>query len=149
MIGSDLLRFQKNQVYIAKDWETESLNLRFARPWQLSYTVFNLKEILDKQTFYIWYEDLKVSAGAARITGFDYNEYKKLALKPEDVVPLIDKYIYDPTIITSSYNLFHYDSYIHQNARRSIGLKDDFSYLERSIDAWALAKAFKNGIKVD
>lgn len=149
MIGNHLLRFKKDQIYLAKDWETESLNLCYSRPWQLSYIVFNLNEILEKKTSYIWYEDLKVSKDAARITRFNYDEYKKNAISPDLILADLDKYIYDSNIITMSHNLFHFDAEIHQVARKSIGLKSDYSYLGRAIDTWALSKFYNDAIKPD
>lgn len=147
MIGSQLLRFKKDQIYNCLDFETEGLNLHFSRPWQLSYTVFRLNEILDQKTYYIWYKDLKVSAKAAQITGFDYNKYKSAAISPKEIFDEISPIIDDPEVITSAHNLFHYDAHIYNNFRRSLGLGESNDYLSRAIDTLALSIAYKNGIK--
>lgn len=149
MIGSNLLRYKENQIYIAKDWETEGLNLVHSRPWQLSYIVFTLKEIIDRKTYYIWFDDLKISDDAKRITNFNYEEYKKKAVDPKEVIVNLDKYVYDPNIISLSHNLFHFDSHIHQIIRKITGFPKDYSYLLRAIDTLALSKAYKKSIKIE
>src|SRR5579872_2770848 len=106
MVGADLLRYDKNQLYLAKDYETEGVNLYYSRPWQVSYILFNLNEILDRQNYYIWFDDFKVSKEAARITRFNYEYYKQMALPANQVLTNIDKYIYDPNIITVTHNFF-------------------------------------------
>ena len=124
MVGHNLLRFKSDQIYNAFDFETEGLNCHYSRPWQLSYTIFRLNEILDKKTYYIWFPDLKVSVRAAQITGFDYNKYKSLAISPQEVF-----------------------NDIYNNLRLSLGLDEDNVYLNKAIDTLALAISYKNNIK--
>ena len=42
---NSLLRFKKNQKYIVFDFETEGLNLRYSRPWQLGFIEVEGKSI--------------------------------------------------------------------------------------------------------
>ena len=40
-----LLRFKKDLKYIVFDFETEGLNLRYSRPWQLGFVVVEAGKI--------------------------------------------------------------------------------------------------------
>lgn len=148
-LGSELLRFKKEQIYFLKDYETEGLNLYYSRPWQASSIVFTQTEIIDIQDDFIWFDDLKVSPDAARITGFNYSYYKSKAKDPREVIAKIDKYVYNPNVITLWNNGLRFDNFVHSTLRRLTGFKSDTSYLERSIDTIALAKAYLYGFKVD
>ena len=66
---SNLLRFNKKQKYIVFDTETESLALALARPWQLSWLVYEDHKIVKNEDHMIYWKDFNVSADAARITG--------------------------------------------------------------------------------
>lgn len=74
---SNLLRFNKKQKYIVFDTETESLALALTRPWQLSWLVYEDHKIVKNEDHMLYWKDLNVSADAARITRFDYNNWKE------------------------------------------------------------------------
>ena len=78
----DLLRFKNNQKYLIFDYETCNLNLGLTsnKPWQLGFLVCQGKKIIEKKDFYISWDNLKVSADAARITGFSKSKYNRLYL---------------------------------------------------------------------
>ena len=42
---NSLLRFKTNQKYIVFDFETEGLNLRYSKPWQLGFIVAQNKKL--------------------------------------------------------------------------------------------------------
>lgn len=149
MIGSDLLRYDKKRKYCVFDLETTGLNLAYALPWQLSYAVFTLERVLQQQTFYIWWDNLPISEGAARVTRFNYQVYKEAALDPQDVLGSLEAHILDPEIWPVGHNLLGYDCMIHAVWRRKLGLSEDYSYLPRVFDTVALSKAYKKGIPVD
>jgi hypothetical protein len=149
MIGGDLLRYNKTQKYLIKDFETEGLNLIHSRPWQVSFAVFTLEQILEIKDYYIWWDDLNISADAARITQFDFQDYKKKALPPKEVLEDLEKYLYNKDIKPIFHNGIGYDCMIHQVFRKQLGLKYDYSFLERCIDTLALGRAYKKGFKPD
>ncbi len=149
MIGSNLLRYNKTRKYLLWDTETCSLNLAYALPWQISYCLFTLDEIIETRNFYIWWDNLPISDGAAKITRFNPEEYKRAALEPKVVLDSFEAYLYDPEIYGVAHNQLNYDSMIHALWRRKMGLKEDFSYLDRAYDTVALSKAYKKGIKPD
>ena len=149
MIGNELLRYDKNRKYLVWDLETTGLNLGYALPWQISFAVFTLYDVLLKQDFYIWWDNLPMSDGAAKVTRFDWDQYQLLSKEPDLILSTFDSYLYDPEIYSVGHNILGYDSMIHAVWRRKLGIKEDFSYLDRAFDTVALSKAFKKGIKPD
>lgn len=149
MIGSDLLRYDKDRRYCVWDLETTGLCLGYALPWQLSYAVFTLERVIQQQTFYIWWDNLPISEGAARVTRFDPRAYKESAMEPDEVLRSLEAQILDPAISSVGHNLLGYDTMIHAVWRRKLGLREDFSYLPRTFDTLALSKAYKKGLPVD
>jgi len=144
---ANLLRFQKNQKYLIFDTETESLNLVNSRPWQLSWTIAHGDKIVKNEDRFIYWPNLKMSDGAAKITRFDRNKWESLAEKPEQVLKDFDSYLYNPEYIIIGANLFGFDIYQHNNIRRELGLKTDYSYINRIIDVQALQKGIYLGLK--
>ncbi len=149
MIGSELLRFDRKRKYLVYDVETTGLNLGFSLPFQISYAVFTMDRILEEHNFFIAWDDLRMSEGAARITRFNPDEYQRQAIDGEAVLKSFDAYLYDPDIFPIGQNVLGYDSMIHAVWRRRLGVPIDYSYLDRSFDTVALSKAYKKGIKPD
>jgi hypothetical protein len=144
---SQLLRFNKNQKYIIWDFETESLALCLARPFQLSWLVTNSGKIFKNEDHLLYWKDLNVSADAARITRFDYNLWKEKAKDPLEVLKNFESYLYNPEYLIIGANLFGYDIYVHNTLRRILGLKSDFSYLNRVLDIQCIQKGIYMGLK--
>lgn len=139
----DLLRFKKKQKYLLYDFETESLNLYYSRPWQLSFVIGQGNQTLEEHDYFIDIPDLKVSDEAAKVTNFSWERYNKLKRPKEEVLEVFDKYLYDSDYIVCGHNILNFDTYIHTTLRRICGKKEDYSYLERLIDTNCLAKAIK------
>jgi hypothetical protein len=146
-IGSEFLRFNKQQEYVIVDYETENLNTLHGLPWQVSFLVCDLKGVKEEHDYFPYFEDLSMSKGAASITRFDYSEYKSNGKDPKEVLSILDSYIYDPKYVVVFQNGIPFDSMIHQVFRRKMGKTPDYSYLNRCIDTNAIAKAWKHGIK--
>jgi DNA polymerase III epsilon subunit-like protein len=142
-----LLRFKPKQKYLVFDLETESLNLAKSRPWQISWAVAEGDRVLKHEDRFLFWEDLKMSDGAAKITRFDRVAWSKKAEDPVKVLADFDKYLYDPEYILLGANLFGFDIFQHNNARRESGLKTDYSYINRIIDVQALQKGIYMGLK--
>lgn len=148
---SELLRYNKEQKYICWDFETCNLNIQSLdnKPWQLSYIVAQNNQILEESDNYIWWEDLKISEDAARITHFDYNKYKRLAQDPLPILNKFEEKLFDPEYRLVGQNLIQFDVYILQIYRRLMGLQPNYKFIERIIDTMCLAKAVKKGIKIN
>lgn len=144
---SNLLRFNKKQKYIVFDFETENLALCLARPFQLSWVVYENNQITQKEDHMLYWKDLNVSADAARITRFDYNLWKEKAKDPLQVLKNFENYLYNPEYLILGANLFGYDVYVHNTLRKILGLKSDFSYLDRVLDIQCIQKGIYMGLK--
>lgn len=148
MIGSSLLRYNKEQIFLIWDTESTGLNLFYDRPWQLAWILFRDNEILDRQNYYIHLDNFHISPDAARISHFNERVYKENARDAREILPMFEKYLLDPAIRSIGHNIY-FDSYMHTNLRRTIDLEKDLSYMDRMIDTNILAKAFKKSWQPD
>jgi len=144
MIGMDLLRYKPDQKYIVPDKETEGVNLFYSRPWEIAYLIADANRIYERVTEYIWWDDLKVSDGAARITGFDFKTYKEQAKPAAEVLARYEERLFDPSMLVVGQN-FYFDAYMHKTWRRALGMPEDFSWMDRMFDTHCLFKAMKKG----
>ena len=143
----DLLRFKFNQKYIIFDTETEGLNLVTSKPWQLAWIEAEGKQIKKKQNRFLMWEDLNVSEDAARVTGFDYKSYLKQAEDPAIVYKEFIDLINQDDVMIVGQNLLGYDIYILGVIARQLGLKIDYSFVNRIFDTKAIATALAKGNK--
>lgn len=150
-MNEDLLRFKNYQKYIFFDFETCGLNLGSLsnKPWQLAFLVIENGKISERVDYWLKWDNLKVSAGAARVTGWTAQAYKKKAVDPHEPLRHFEKYLYDPSYIKVGHNVLGFDVYIHGIYRRLLGKLPDYSYLSELIDTLSLAKAIKNNIQYD
>jgi DNA polymerase III alpha subunit (gram-positive type) len=148
MIGSDLLRYAKDQKYMVWDVETEGLNLFYHRPWEIAWIIFKDNQVLERYHAFIKWDDLNISEDAARITNFDKKEYLAKARPPAEVLKEFETRLNNPELKIIGHNLY-FDSFMHRNWRRELGLPEDFKWMDRHIDTNVLSKAFKKGWKPD
>ena len=142
-----LLRNNKSQKYIIFDTETEGLNLRYSRPWQLSFIEAKGKKIINSHDLFIDFEDLDLSDGAKQVIKFNEAAYNKKKKNKVEVLNFFDKFLYDPSYLIVGHNILGYDIYIHNVLRLACGKTSDYSYIDRIIDTNCLSKAYKEGIK--
>jgi len=142
---NDLLRYQKQQNYITIDVETEGLNLISSKPWQVSWIICRGDKMISKHDHFIRWDNINVSADAARITGFNKNHYYEKAECPIEVFKQLSKYLYDPSFLVIGQNLLGFDVYMINVWRKLMGMKSDNSYVDRVIDTKSISTAiFKN-----
>ena len=126
----NLLRFNFNQKYLILDTETEGLNLLHSRPWQIAWIEAVGKKIISRQERYIYWHDLKMSEGAAKITGFDYGKYRDLAQDPREVwdefCPLLDNHLEKTDKKIIGQNILGFDVYMLNSWQRAMGLNSNF-----------------------
>jgi len=148
-MNENLLRFKKNQKYIFFDYETCNLNLGSFKnkPWQLAFIVTQGDKIIEEKEFYIDWDDLNISDGAKRVTGFSQKKYDKFKVCPRSALNEFEKFIYNNNYIIVGHNILGFDVYIHNIHRRLLGLGSNYSYLPRIIDTNCLARSFKNKIE--
>ena len=142
-----LLRFKKHLKYIVCDFETEGLNLRYSRPWQLGFVVVEAGKITKEYDLFLDIDNLNMSEGAIKTTGFNKKVYDSKKQDKSKVLDTFESYVYNPDYLLVGHNILNYDVYIHNNLRLDCGKKSDFSYVNRVIDTNCLAKAYKLGIK--
>jgi len=147
MMG-DLLRFNKSQKYIFFDFETCGLNLGSLRnkPWQLAFLVVEDQKIVKKADYWLRWEGIKVSEGAAKVTGWTQKKYDNKAVDPRAPLEEFEKYLYDDEYIKVGHNILGFDVYLHGIYRRLLGLKPDYSYMSSLIDTLCLSRAINNNI---
>jgi DNA polymerase III epsilon subunit-like protein len=148
-MNENLLRFNKKQKYIFFDFETCCLNLGSLdnKPWQLGFIVINDGKVVKKKDYWIHWPDLKMTDAAAKMTGWTKSKYNKKASDSKEILKDFETYLYNEEYINVGHNILGFDIYVHGIYRRCLGLKPDYSYVERSIDTLCLAKAIKNDIK--
>lgn len=138
------LKSDKKRKYLLFDTETESLNLVGSRPWQIAYGLYSLEEgcIWSKERYIQW-NDLRMSAGAAKQTQFNQVEYLSKAEDRHDVWADFSKYLYDDKLTSMAHNGLGFDVYMINNWRLGMGLKTDYSFVPRLLDTNCMGKAYK------
>lgn len=145
MIGSNLLRYRTDQLYMGLDMESEGLSMAYSRPWQVAWAIADSKSIIRTKVAYPWWSNLKVSREAALVTRFDYDQYKAQARDAREVLAEFEADLMSPNHRIVWQNGSGADFYFHQTWRRELGLPYDDSYLIRSIDLKGLTQALKKG----
>lgn len=147
----NLLRFDKKQKYVVFDFETCSLNLASPenKPWQLAFMAYEGDKLIESADYYIHWDDLKLSDGARRVTGFSDAKYKQKAQDGEKVLDHFEKYLYNEKFINLGHNILGFDIYIHNIFRKLMGRPTDYSYLNNSLDTLCVAKAIEKDIKIN
>jgi len=143
----DLLRFKFDQKYIIFDTETEGLNLVSSKPWQLAWIEATGKKIIKKQNRFLKWGDLNVSDDAARITGFNKQDYISKAEDPEKVYKEFMDLIMDEDVIIVGQNILGYDIYMLGVIARNLGVEIDYSFISRILDTKVIATALGKGNK--
>ncbi len=145
MVGAQLLRFSQ-ETFVAFDFESchPSLNLRYAKPWELSYALFTLKGgIQSIHTDLIRWPNMVITPDNPSFKHFDRARYDREARDPREVYgefgPLIRKHR------AVGHNILAFDHVVEQNWRREIGLPVDYSplYSPGIIDTNCLSKAYR------
>jgi hypothetical protein len=74
-------------------------------------------------------------------------DWKEKAKDPKEVLEHFESYLYNPEYLIVGANLFGYDVYVINTLRRLLGLKSDFSYLDRVLDIQCIQKGIYMGLK--
>ena len=134
--------------YVMWDVETCHLNcLQDNLPWSLGYILYQNGKILESHNHYIKWDNLNISKDAARITRFDMEEYKRKAEDPIKVLDKFESYLNNKDLICGFHNGYNFDIYVLKIWREKLGRKNDYSYLDRTIDTNSIARAIKKGVK--
>lgn len=144
---NDLLRFKFDQKFIVLDFETSNLSLCSELPWQLGYVTAKGKYITNKFERKILWDGYSVAPEIAAMNHFDENQYLREARDPAKVLDEFESYLYDPSYMSISMNGLGFDYAIHNNWRKALGRKTDYSWLDRHWDILAVFRAIQSGAK--
>lgn len=148
MLDSDLLKNNISQnKFVFFDFETESLSLFHAKPWEIAWDVYNGYTKVESHQYYLNWKELEVSKGAADATGFNIDKVRKEGKDPRFVIDLFNKYLYNKEYKICGHNILGYDSYVHNTSMLELGYKTDYSYINRIYDTLPIARAYRLGIK--
>lgn len=147
---SELLRFKSDQKYLLFDFETCGLNLGSLRnkPWQLAFITIENQRVQDKADYWLRWDDIEVSEGAAKVTGWTQKKYNDRAVDPRKPLEHFEKYLYDESYLKVGHNILGFDVYMHGIVRRLLGQKPDYRYLPQLIDTLCLSRAINNDIQL-
>lgn len=127
---------------ICFDTETENLNLRLCRPWQLAFIVADKGWIKKEFDLYIDIDDLNVGDKAAQITKFSWDTYNSRKLPANDVIDIFESYLLDENNRLIGHNILGYDIYILGNLYKYAGRELDFKkIIYRFYDTLPIARA--------
>ena len=144
---NDLLRFKFNQNYICWDTETSNLNLCGEKAWQIGYIIAKGKNTIRRVERKIRWLEYKVSPEIAAINHFNEEQYLREARDPTEVLDEFESYLYDPSYISIGMNTLGFDYAIHNNWRKALGRKTDYSWVDRHWDILATYRAIQSGAK--
>lgn len=138
----------KKNKFCIFDTETESLNLVLSRPYELAYSIMENGEITESHQRFIWWDDLKMSADAARITRFNYESYKEKAEDPYVVYEDFFKLLSDENIYFVSQNGLKFDAYMIKTWFEEIGKWNGYGdWINRMIDINPIFKAYQKKVQ--
>lgn len=134
--------------FIVFDTETEGTNLFTNRPWQCAWSVYENGHMGRFENHYIWWDDLNISKGAKRQTGFNYQEYKQNAEDASTVLDLFEKDVKQCPFIVG-HNVLGFDTMIVNTWRRSLGRRSHFDDINKYIDTLALERGIQSDLPFD
>lgn len=140
------MSIRNHNFFLGFDFETENANLINARPWQLGFILDNYGKT-EIHNYYIKWNDLNISEGAKRITGFNESIYKKEAKDPLEVLNIFNKYFLDEKYYLFGHNILGFDCLVYNVWLRALDLEENYKFLPRTLDTLSLEKAIH--LKID
>lgn len=148
----------KYKKFITIDAETSCLRLIDNKPWQFGFEVFDHSKTIDNKEYWIWWPDLKMSDGAAKITKFDWDTYERKAnpkygaptsITPEAFLDILESYILNEDYGVVHQNGLGFDTYIIGYLQKLIRGKANYNFVKRSFDTMLCYRGLKMGLKPD
>jgi DNA polymerase III alpha subunit (gram-positive type) len=136
-----------NQKYCVFDFETEGLNLKYSRPWELSYLIAQGNKVLSQEQLYIDLSDFNLSKEVRELTSFNDEKYNSKKTIPENAFEKFSKIINDPQYILVGQNLLKFDVYMLKVLADICNKSLDFSFMDRILDTRPLALAYREGLQ--
>ncbi len=151
MIGHELLRYNlQGKKFLVFDFENvEGLNLFYSRPHELGYLIYDGQNLVSEYFSYIKWPDYRPCKEAIPIVKYKQETIDEQGRDPKEVFESFGKLIYDEQYYIIGSNILNYDVMIFFNSMKRLGLKADYSFLNRCYDVNSLFKGYKLGRKVD
>lgn len=143
----NLLRFNFKQKYLVWDLESSNLAISSEIPWQIGYILADGKQIKKEFERKIFWPNYDVAPEIAMLNHFDKHQYEREAKDPKEVLDEFESYLYDPSYLIVGMNSISFDGFIHNNWRKKLGRKTDYSWMDRHIDILATFRAIMAGAK--
>jgi DNA polymerase III epsilon subunit-like protein len=129
--------------------ETFNLNLsfRFNRPWQVSILNFQGNNTSEKDIRIDWSKvapNLKIGFEAARITHFNQEEHKRIAIQPKEAFSIFWNDLKNCDYIMG-HNILRFDIYLLKGYAEFMGVPWKW-ILPKIIDTKAIAQGIKMGV---
>jgi len=147
-LGAELLRFNTTKKWVVLDTETEDLNLLTTRPWEVAIVIGQGNKIISSECLYPFWDDLRVSEDAARITGFNAATYKQKSMCAKKAWHIVSEYLFDPEYLHLQHNGFNFDIFVLKTWAKLVGAEFNWSWLKRLYDTNCFAKAKKMEINI-
>jgi DNA polymerase III epsilon subunit-like protein len=135
-----------NQKYCIFDFETEGLNLKYSRPWELSYILTSGSKVEKQEQIYIDIPDLNLSKEIIELTSFDKQKYEAKKVIPETAWKKFSKYLFDQDYILVGQNILRFDVYMIKILADIVNEPLDFSFMNRMLDTRPLYLSYKEGL---
>lgn len=142
----NLIRFRKDLKLVLVDFETQNLCLNEFHnlPWQVALLETNSQKIINSYDAYIkWNPLLRISADAARITGYRQSVVEERGQDPL----LVAQKVYD-SLKSADYivghNVLGFDYYVANSFFRKVGL-GSYHFIDKLIDTNCLIRGLKTG----
>lgn len=126
--------------YVVADFETEGLNLKYSRPWQLSFAICSDYGIEEEYDFWLDQKDLHISPKVAQLTGFSWSYWERNKQEPRAVMELFNEVLKSSKYLIGQ-NWLGYDAFIFKSSYPEA----DDEYLERCCDTRSMGRIFKEG----
>ena len=136
-----------NQKYCVFDFETEGLNLKYSRPWELSYLITQGNKVLSQEQIYIDLPNFNLSKEVRELTSFNDEKYNSKKTTPENAFEKFSKIISDPQYILVGQNILKFDVYMLKVLADICNKSLDFSFMDRILDTRPLALAYREGLQ--
>lgn len=149
MIDGDLLRYNiKDKKIVVFDFEGD-LNLIYSTPFQLSFSIYEGTILKKPYDYYIKWPDLYISDFVKNYAHYNPKRMEKEGVNPHEVFTEFAKYIYNESYLIVGANILSFDIPLLYNCFKRLGLRHDWSFLNRVYDNNALVKGMKLDAKID
>lgn len=142
------LNYDFEQKYLVFDFETENLSLINNRIWQIGFSLCQGNRILESHDLKVFHSDLNMSPDAARITRFDWGQYKSEAIEEEAAYALFEPFLWDENIIPLGHNIYAFDLPVYRLQCLRRGTWRGWRGLhQRCLDTLALSRIYNDNRK--